>query len=181
MNFKVLILTTVSMMLSLPAYAVDRTWPWETEFWQDKNDATPLDRKFYSDSLIFTFCNESPKKVSIAIGYWKPCCDKGDFFITEGWWNVEPHQCKIPFQSGGLATTSFYLNIQVDGKSITDKNFRTAEGDIGGTPGCVEKDPFFLLTPNSKWGNGCKVCDKDVPFIEIKEANKYNEYTFTHK
>ncbi|MEN8216907.1 MAG: DUF1036 domain-containing protein [Pseudomonadota bacterium] len=181
MNLKVLILTTLSMMFSLQACAEERIWFWDKKFWQDKNEAKLWDRKFYNDSLIFKFCNESPKKVSIAIGYWKPCCDKGNFFVTEGWWNVEPGKCKVPFQSGGLAKLSFYLNIQVDGKSITDERFRTAEGDTGGTLGCVETNSFFLLTPQSKWGKACKKYSQEVPFVEIKEANKYNEYTFTHK
>jgi len=181
MKFKLLILTSLTMMFSLPVFAGDYIWFWDKEFWQDKNEASPLDRKYYNDSLKFTFCNKTPKNVAIAIGYWKECCDKGKFFITEGWWNVEPDQCQVPFESGGLVTSDFYLNIQVDGRSITDQNFRTAEGDLGGTPGCVESKPFFLLTHESKWKKGCKPSDKEVPFVEIKKANKYNEYTFTHK
>ena len=182
MKFKPLFVTIfTAMTFSSPVFAADRAWFWEKEFWQDKNEATPLARKFYNDLLKFTFCNKSQKIATIAIGYWKEGFGKGKFFITEGWWKVDTDQCKVPFQSGGLATLDFYLNIQVDGKSITDRNFRTAEGDVGGTPGCVESQSFFLPIHESKWKKGCKSSDKEVPFVKIKKANKYSEYSFTHK
>ncbi len=176
-----IILTTASLMITLPAYAGDQVWFWEKAFWMDRNGATPLDRKFYDDSLRFEFCNKGSKKVTIAIGYWKLFADKGNFFITEGWWNVEPAECKVPFQSGGLLSTSLYLHIQVDAQPVTDANFKTSNGDTGGIKGCVESGAFLLFTHESKWEKACKSDDQAVPFLELKNANKHNEYTFTYE
>ncbi len=178
-----IIILSFSIIFSLPVYAAgDYIWFWEKAFWQDRNEATPLDRKFYDDSLKFKFCNTTQKLASIAIAYWKRFDDnEGDFFITKGWWKVKSGECKIPFHSGGLISSSFYLNIQVDGQSVTDKNFKTAGGDVGGTMGCVKSDVFYILTHKTKWGKGCEMDQNGVPFLELKSANKHNEYNFTYE
>ena len=172
-------LTSLGILLCLSIYSVE-TYAW---FWDNKEESgvTPLDQKFYNDTLSFKFCNKSPNKVTLAIGYWKSAFDKGNFFITEGWWNIAPNQCKVPFSSGNLSYSSFYLNIQVNGQSVTTSSFRTKDGDTGGTKGCVEQGSFFLVKDEKRWGKPCKTEEKEVPFLKIKKANQYNKYTFSYK
>ncbi len=170
------ILISLSIMLYIPTYAY--TWPWDKK---GENSVTPLDQKFYNDTLVFEFCNKSPNKVTVAIGYWKSAFDKGNFFITEGWWNIAPNECKVPFSSGKLSYSSFYLNIQVNGQSVTTSSFKTKDGDNGGTKGCVEQGTFFLVKAESRWGKPCKTEEQEVPFLNIKQANVYDQYTFSYK
>ncbi len=170
------ILISLGIILYIPNQA-------SAGFWDKNwgNAITPLDKKFYNDTLVFKFCNKSPNQVTIAIGYWKSAFDKGNFFITEGWWNVAPNQCKIPFSSGNLSYSSFYVNIQINGQSVTTSSFKTKDGDKGGTKGCVELGTFFLVKDESRWGKPCKTEEIEVPFLKIKNANQYNQYTFYYK
>lgn len=173
------LLILMSILLTMSSCAEWR--PWKKTFWQDKNDATPLDKKFYDTSLIFKFCNEKSKPVTTAIGYWKEFSDKGNFFITEGWWTVNEGECRTLFTSGGLVKTDFYLHIQMKGKNITTSDFQTGSNITAGIMKCVESSMFLLFTQESKVDKECKTGDKQVPFLEIKDANKRSEYVFTYK
>jgi uncharacterized membrane protein len=49
------------------------------------------------------FCNHTSEQVSLAIGFSSP--DSGQW-TSEGWWTIDPNQCKVPI--GGVLKARYY-------------------------------------------------------------------------
>lgn len=157
----------------------------------------------------FKVCNKSGTTIYVAQSLWKTKCKGYDWdsctggyakkrFIF-GWDKITPGSCKQIY--GGnlqeLAYTNFYLAIKrKNGKVITDDDFRTQDGFTGGWKLCVHPYKIFSI---SIWEdqnqNNCRnarnnqpkdwYVDPDdlirVPFLNIKNAGKWSNYTFNFR
>jgi uncharacterized membrane protein len=76
------------------------------------------------------FCNQTNEQVSVAIGY-----KAGEEWTSEGWWTIDPGQCKVPV--GGVLKNRYYYyyadsdSNKWDGDFIfcTQDNKFTIQGD----------------------------------------------------
>ncbi len=74
-------------------------------------------------------CNKSDARQSVSIGY-----KSGDDWVSEGWWNIEPGDCKEPVK-GDLKNRYYYYRSHVNGKAY-------ATGEV---TFCTKSDAFTIV------------------------------------
>ncbi len=77
------------------------------------------------------FCNQTSAKVDVAVGYHT----SGDEWVSEGWWGIDPGQCKSPIKESLQGRYYYYYadssNLTWDGDYVfctSDQEF-TIKGD----------------------------------------------------
>ena len=110
----------------------------------------------------FKVCNEYKEHINSAVAYYS---SEYDYFISEGWWSLDPGQCKTAI-AGDLKVKYIYVYAVNDGASWH------WSGDY---KMCVNpNDPFTLYNAQHK----CPFEYKD--FQEV-DTGDYKSYTFTFK
>src|SRR5258708_4995221 len=51
------------------------------------------------------FCNQTNERINLAIGYNSPASGK---WTSEGWWTIDPDQCKVPLPLNGVLKARYY-------------------------------------------------------------------------
>ncbi|HEV2908661.1 MAG TPA: DUF1036 domain-containing protein [Candidatus Eremiobacteraceae bacterium] len=110
----------------------------------------------------FKVCNEYKEHINSAVAYYS---SEYDYFISEGWWSLDPGQCKTAI-AGDLKVKYVYV-------------YAVNDGDSWHWPGdykmCVNpNDPFTLYNAQNK----CPFVYKD--FREV-DTGDYKSYTYTFK
>jgi uncharacterized membrane protein len=110
----------------------------------------------------FKVCNQSDEHINTAVAYY----DKQyDYFISEGWWGLDPGQCKTA-KSEDLKVRYFYVYAE---------NNSDSDHWSGTYKMCVDPDdPFTLYDAQNK----CKFVYKN--FREV-DTGDYATFTYTFK
>jgi len=110
----------------------------------------------------FKICNNYKDHISTAVAYYSK---EYDYFISEGWWALDPGQCKTAI-GGDLADRYIYVYAMNDGQSWE------WSGDY---KMCVNPDdPFTLYNAQNK----CPFVYKN--FREV-DTGDYKTFTYTFK
>ncbi len=110
----------------------------------------------------FKVCNEYKDHISTAVAYYSA---DYDYFISEGWWSLDPGQCKTAM-AGDLKVKYVYVY------GMNDNNSWEWGGDY---KMCVNPDdPFTLYNAQNK----CPFVYKS--FREV-DTGDYKSFTYTFK
>ncbi|KCZ84212.1 hypothetical protein HAD_00995 [Hyphomonas adhaerens MHS-3] len=105
-------------------------------------------------------CNNSPKKVSVAVGYWK-----NSSWHTAGWYNAAPHTCVVPV-GGSLTSDNYYVYAE----GYSDKSLVWS----GDTSMCVDPVNVFDI----KGYKGCSSAGfKTRKYFKVSTGS-YTNYTY---
>jgi uncharacterized membrane protein len=130
----------------------------------------------FSAHAGFQFCNRSDMPIQTAIGY-----NNGTTWLTEGWWEIWPGDCKTPL-SGDITQKYYYVYAET-----YHNDFFVWEGD---TPGCVSDAAFTMafnqcdpstkkfrkvdtgdeVSANFEYGFSCSSCE--LPQFRYDSASK---------
>ena len=82
------------------------------------------------------FCNRSTETISVAIGY-----KSGSTWVSEGWWNIYPGECKT-VKSGYLSNTYYYYRATSSSGNWEDDYYFCTQSEaftIYGDKNCVSR------------------------------------------
>ncbi|HME80590.1 MAG TPA: DUF1036 domain-containing protein [Candidatus Eremiobacteraceae bacterium] len=109
----------------------------------------------------FKVCNDYKEHISSAVAYYSA---EYDYFISEGWWSLDPGQCKTAM-AGDLKVKYVYVY------AMNDNNSWEWGGDY---KMCVNPDdPFTLYNAQNK----CPFVYKSFREVDTGESNTFT-YTF---
>ena len=108
----------------------------------------------------FKVCNNSPRKVSVAVGYWE-----NSSWHTAGWYNADPNTCVVPL-TGNLNSDNYYVYAE----GYNDKSLVWS----GNTSMCVDPSNAFDI----KGYTGCEGAGfKTRKYSEVSTGSSTN-YTY---
>ena len=98
---------------------------------------TAMDVAQAGDGIGLEFCNESQHTQAISIAY-----QKGDSFISRGWWNVEPGECNKPLKDA-LQFRYYYYRAEVSAGDFNGEGYSFCTSpdayDIIGDENCADR------------------------------------------
>ncbi len=102
-----------------------------------------------------TVCNETETRTSVAIGY-----GKGDDWISEGWWRIEPSDCRVVIK-GKLPKRYYYWRATTSSDTLVEGKFSF----------CTNSEPFTIVGDKDCAERGFKKARFQE--VDIGEASDY--------